>query len=509
MSTSSRIATNTLFLYLRSLVVLIITLYTSRKVLEVLGVEDYGIYNVVGGIIGMISFLNTSMAATYQRYFNYEMGRKDNAKLACLFQASLTVQLLYAVLIVLMAETFGLWLLDHKLIISPERMVAAKWVYHISILSLALMMFQTPFTALIIAYEKMGTLAYVSILEAVLKLAIVYCLCLFPFDRLIIYGLLGFATVLLCTILCAVICKYKFPVCEIKFNWRKDNIKELTKFGGWGMMGSLALALKNQGMIIILNMFFGPVVNAALGIANQVMNAVNQFVASFQNSFRPQLTKSYAEGDMPYMYKLYYTSTKISFYMIWCISLPIMLNISLILNLWLGKENIPEYTGIFTIIILLTTVVSAYANPTSCIAYATGRIKWFTIIVSGLNMLILPVAYVALKMGATPQYALIASLIITILVQIIRLIVVKHLENTFSLTEYCVKVVWPTMLVAIISTFIPLVLKFYTGNDFWSGLLVGAATIVSVMSCTWIFGLNKNERDLLVSKVRQIISKKR
>ena len=509
MSTYSRIGINTIFLYLRSLIVLIITLYTSRKILEVLGVDDYGIYNVVGGVVGMISFLNTSMAASYQRYFNYEMGKQNDARLSGLFKSSLTVQLLYVVLTILVAEALGLWLFGHKLIISPERIAAAKWVYHISILSFAFTMFHTPFIALIISYERMDLFAYVSVLEAILKLAIVYCLDLFDADKLVLYSWLGLGIVVLNTIIYVLICKAKFSVCEIKLNWEKQDLKELTSFGGWGMMGSLAIALKNQGMAIILNMFFGTVVNAAQGIANQIMNAVNQFIASFQSSFRPQLTKSYASGDMDAMYRLYYIATKISFYMIWCISLPIMLNISTILNLWLGEKNVPEYTDIFTIIILLTTTISAYANPTSCVAYATGRIKWFTIIVSGLNMLILPVAYIVLKIGAEPQYALVASLIITILVQIVRLVVVKRLENSFSLKDYFIKVVWPTIVVAVISTIPPLIMKLYVGDSALAGLSVSAVAVLSVLFSIILFGLTKEERNMLLSKVRQFIYRKK
>ena len=505
MSTASRIATNTIFLYLRSFLVLVITLYTSRKVLEILGVEDYGVYNVVGGVVGMMSFLNTSMAASYQRYFNCEMGRNNNAKLTDLFKSSLAVQMSYVTLTILAAETLGLYLLEHELVIAPERMTAARWVYHMSILSFALTMLQTPFIALIISYERMGIFAYISILEAILKLVIVYCLYLFDSDKLILYSMLGLGVVFLNTIIYALVCRFKFSVCELKLKWDKTILKELASFGGWGMMGSLAITLKNQGMAILLNIFFGASINAAQGIANQVMNAVTQFVASFQNSFRPQLTKSYAAGDMPYMYKLFYISTKISFYMIWCLSLPIMLNISTVLNLWLGKDNVPEYAGIFTVIILLTTAISAYANPTSCVAYATGRIKWFTITVSGLNMLIIPVSYIVLKMGAAPQYALVASLIITILVQIVRLFVLKKLECSFSLRDYFVKTVWPTIIVAVVSTMLTLSVKLYVDDSTWEGLIVSTVAILSVLFCSILLGLTKDERDMLLSKVRRII----
>jgi len=258
----------------------------------------------------------------------------------------------------------------------------------------------------------------------------------------------------------------------------------------------------------MLNMFFGTIVNAARGVAYQVLAGVEQFVVNFQTSFRPQIIQQYAEGNLSSMYKLYYSATKISFYMIWCLSLPIMLNISGILDLWLGANNVPEHAGIFTIIVLMTSMVSAFANPTSGIIYATGRIKMFTFVVSGLNLLILPVAYVVLRLGAGPQYALIVSLIITILAQVARLFVLKHLEQSFSLKQYLVKVVKPTVVVALTSIVVPCTLKLYDNNEIWFQMLNAAIAVVCVVLCTFMFGLDKNEKTLLMSKIKQIIHKK-
>ena len=417
-SNSTRIAKNTFFLYIRSFFVLLISLYTSRIVLRELGVEDFGIYNVVGGVIGMISFLNSSMASTYQRYFNFEMGKKNEKGLADLFKSSITVQLIYAAIIVIIAETIGVWFLNTQLVISPDRMIAAQWVYQISILSFVITVFQAPFTALIISNEKMNIFAIVSILDAVLKLLIVFMLPYFDYDKLIIYSFLLILITLLNFLIYIFVCKRKFSTCVISFNWNRENLKSLFSFGSWTMIDSLSQALKSQGLNILLNIFFGSVVNAARGIAYQVLNAINQFVQNFQTSFRPQLTKSYAEGDLDYMYKLYYSSTKISFFLLWCLSLPIIIETPAILGLWLG-DNVPEYTIVFTRIILLTALVSAYANPTSGIAYATGKIKTFNILVSGLNLLIVPIAYLFLKLGFGPESAMIVSLIMSVIVQII------------------------------------------------------------------------------------------
>lgn len=499
-SNSSRIAKNTFFLYLRSFFILLISLYTSRVVLKVLGVEDYGIYNVVGGVIGMLSFLNSSMAATYQRYFNYEMGKKNYEGVSNLFKSSLSVQLIYALIIVVIAETIGLWFLDTKLVISPERIIAAKWVYQISVISFVITVFQAPFTALIISNEKMSIFAVISILDAVLKLVIVILLPFIAYDRLIIYAVLLLSITLLDILLYIVICKRKFSTCIISFNWDKNNLKSLFSFGGWGMMGSLAYTLKSQGINILLNMFFGPIVNAARGVAYQVLHAVEMFTTNFQTSFRPQLTKSYAEGDLTYMYKLYYSSTKISFFLLWCLSLPIIIETPAILGLWLG-DNVPEYTIVFTRIILLTALVSAYANPTSGIAYATGKIKTFNILVSGLNLLIVPIAYLFLKLGFGPESAMIVSLIMSVIVQIVRLFVLRKLLP-FSIRNYFVKVIIPTIMVFLLSSILPYLCKHIMPNALLYSFIVCFISVVSVGIFAWFVGLNKEEKNLLLSKIK-------
>ena len=506
-SNSTRIAKNTFFLYLRSFFVLLISLYTSRVVLKVLGVEDYGIYNVVGGVIGMLSFLNSSMAATYQRYFNYEMGKKNYEGVSNLFKSSLSVQLIYALIIVVIAETIGLWFLDNKLIISPERIIAARWVYQISVISFAITVFQAPFTALIISNEKMGIFAVISILDAILKLLIVLFLPFINYDSLISYAILLLSITILNLILYVIICKRKFSTCSISLNWNKTNLKSLLSFGGWGMMGSLAYTLQNQGINILLNMFFGPIVNAARGIAYQILTAVDMFIANFQTSFRPQIIKSYAEGDLSYMYKLYYSSTKISFFLFWCLSLPIILETPMILSIWLG-ENVPEYTIVFTRIILLTALIGVYANPTSAVAYATGKIKDFTIWVSSLNLLIVPIAYLFLKIGFGPESTMIVCLVMSIIVQIVRLFVIKKLLS-FSIRYYLKMVIIPTLIVLVLSSITAIFSRYIMSESLLSSFIICFISVISVGVFGWVIGLNTIEKDLLLSKLKFLNKNKR
>lgn len=507
MSNASRIAQNTIVLYIRSFVVLLISLYTSRLVLQALGVVDFGIYNVVGGVLGLLSFLNTSMASTYQRFFNYEMGRNNKDKLTSLFQSSLFVQLLFAVLIIILFETVGLWFLNNKLVISPERMGAAQWVYQFSVVAFALTMFQAPFQALIIAHEKMSIFAYISVLDSLLKFVIAVVLAQVAYDRLIVYGGLMMGVVFVSLLLYVIICKRKFSECKLSLNWERDNLKALVGFGGWGMFGSLSYTLKSQGLNVVLNLFFGPVVNAARGVAYQILNAVEQFTTNFQTSFRPQLIKSYAEGDLSYMYKLYYAATKISCYLLWCLSLPIIMEAPLILQLWLG-DNVPEYTVIFTRLILLTAVVSVYANPTTCIAYATGRIKGFTLWIGLIDWLIVPVAYVFLKMGFGPASTMVVSLVVTIFAQIARLFLVKRLVD-FSIKRYAVKVVIPTFVVMGLSSIIVIAAKMLLNTSIFSSLCICVLSVICVILMAFCFGFNTEEKSVLRDKIKQILHRRK
>lgn len=498
-SNSTRIAKNTFFLYLRSFFTLLISLYTSRVVLEVLGVVDYGIFNVVATTIGMVSFMNNSMAATYQRYFNYEMGQKNIDKVKSIFKSSLTVQIIYAFIIIIIAETVGLWFLEYKMVIPIDRMHAAYTIYHISIISFIVSLFTSPFCALVIAYEKMNIFAYISVIDAILKLILVVCLKFLTGDKLIIYGIISLFLVLLNLVIYLFVCKSKFSSCEVALNFDKSNIKKLLNFGTWGMIDSLSFSLKSQGLNILLNIFFGPVVNAARGIAYQILTAVNQFITSFQTSFRPQIIKSYSEGNYEYMYKLYYSATKISCYLLWFLSLPIIIETDSILTIWLGN-NVPNHTAEFTRIILLTALVSAYSNPTSAIAYATGKIRKFSLTVSILNLFILPAAYLALHLGFSPESAMVVSLLFSIIVQILRLYVVKTLV-VFSISDYLKHVVIPTFAVFIITPIIPYSAKLMLNTSIYSCIFVCCLSCVSVFIAVWIFGLNCNEKQLIKSKL--------
>lgn len=498
-SNSSRIAKNTIFLYIRSIIVLLVTLYTSRVVLRVLGVSDYGIYNVVGGVISMIGFLNSSMVATYQRYFNYEMGRKNNEGVIAYFRSAAAVQLLISAIIIVIGETLGLWFVNTQLTIPDGRLFAANCVYQVAIISFVLMMFQAPYGAMIIAHEKMDVFAFISILDVFLRLGIVFLIQVTPGDKLIAYAVLLSCVSVVDFALYVAFCKLKLNIGRFKILWDKSRIKEMLGFSGWGMLDSLALSVKSQGLNILLNMFFGPVVNAARGIAYQVLSATKQFVSNFQTAFRPQLMKSYAERDYDYMYQLFYSASKISFYLMLCLTIPIILEAPIILHIWLG-DNVPDHTSAFVVLVLLTSWIDAFSSPLTSVAYATGNIKKFNLVVSGMNILILPVAWFFLKAGFAPESAMIVSLIITILSQGARMIVIKDLLP-FSIKSYSSMVIWPTMIVTIVSMILPLGLHLLLDYGVVRLLIVFILSEFSIFITVWSIGSTKKEKMLITSKL--------
>lgn len=501
-SNSGRIAKNTLALYGRSLLVLAVSLYTSRVVMNALGVEDYGLYNVVGGVISMLGFLNTTMQATFQRYYNVAMGEGKEQDVKLLFRTSLTVQLLLTLVVVVLSETVGLWFLSNKLVIPEGRMEAAQILYQVTIVSFVLAVFKGPFAALITAYERMSIYALFSIIETVLKLGIVFVVKVASVDKLILYSLLILLIHFVDFSLYIVFCVKKIPTTSIGFNWDKGYLKKMLSFSAWSTVGTLAYTMKSQGLNIVLNLFFGTVVNAARGVASQVLNAVNQFIHSFQTAFRPQLTKLYASGDYDATMQLYYSATKLSYYLVFTISLPILLETPYILHLWLGNA-VPEYTAVFTRIILLTAFADVFANPTTAIAYATGKIKNFSIVVSVFNLMIVPVAWLFLKLGYGPASAMLVSLVFTILVQIIRLMVVANM-TVLKMGDYLIHVVLPVTVYSMLCLSAPLALKLCLDKGWLRLLLVLVVSVVFSLGFAWLVGLNKEEKRFAVSKLKTI-----
>jgi O-antigen/teichoic acid export membrane protein len=364
---------------------MLVSLYTVRVVLETLGAEDYGIYNVVAGVVAMFGFLSSSMANASQRYFAYEIGRKDFEQLKKVFSLNITIYALIGILVLIMAKTAGLWFVNNKLVIPPDRISAARLIYQFSIISFLCSIIVSPFMADIIAHEDMNIYAYISIAEVVLKLGVIFVLRIIPFDKLQLYGLLLSILAFVNMIIYTAICKVKYQECKFRFYWDKTLFKEIAGFLGWNLFGSIAGIAKNQGINILLNLFFGPLINAARSISIQVDNAVKSFSQNFIQAVRPQITKEYAAGNYDEMNNLVFRSAKLSFFLVLLFFMPLLFEMSYIMKIWL--KNPPPYTAIFLTLTLIDTLFESVSYPIMYIAQATGKIKLYQSVVSGVLLL--------------------------------------------------------------------------------------------------------------------------
>jgi O-antigen/teichoic acid export membrane protein len=351
---NKRIAKNTLALYIRMLFMMIVSLYTSRVILHTLGVEDFGIYNVVGGVVSMFSVISGSLSAAISRFITYELGKGDKDKLIRIFSSSVTIQIGLGLIILVLAELVGVWFLNDKMNIPDGRIYAANWVFQLSILTFIINLVSVPYNAAIIAHEKMSAFAYISILEVIAKLVIVYLLIISPIDKLIFYAILMATVALMVRFVYGYYCKRHFEECTYHFIFDKELLKKMFGFAGWNFIGAASSVLRDQGGNIIINLFCGPAVNAARGIAYQVNTAINGFVSNFMMALNPQITKSYASGERDYMMTLIFQGARFSFYILLLLSLPVIINVHYILTLWL--KIVPEHTTFFVQLVLIFTM---------------------------------------------------------------------------------------------------------------------------------------------------------
>ena len=498
---NKRIAKNTLLLYVRMFVIMAITLFTSRVVLTTLGVVDFGIYNVVGGVVAMMGILNGAMSVSTQRYLTFELGRKDALRLKQVFSMCFTIFVILAFIAIFLAETIGLWFLNTHMMIPDDRMAAANWVYQFSILACVSSLMVIPYNATIIAHERMNVYAYVGILEVVLKLAIVYLLLVIPADRLACYGLLVFLSQSIVTCTYILYCIKHFKESRYKFYWERTLFTELISYSGWNLFGSISSLVKGQGLNILLSMFFTPAVNAARGIAYQINAAITQFFTNFYTAVRPQITKYYAQGDMTEMTKLVFRSSKMSFYLILLVSMPIIIETPYIVNLWLGQ--LPEYVVPFTRLIIAISAIDSMATPLMTAAHATGNIRLYQSSVGTMTMLNIPISYLFLKWGFSPMVVFYVSLSISIVCLFMRLWIVRKLM-VFPVKEYIIKVFGSSLLVCAIALVIPLLAYIHMPEDIYSVLLICILCIVSSIGTIYCIGLNAQEHQF----VSEIIKKK-
>jgi conserved hypothetical transmembrane protein; putative transmembrane protein len=489
---NKRIAKNTFFLYCRMILVLLVSLYTSRIVLEVLGIEDFGIYNIVGGVVAMFSFLNSSMTSSTQRFLTFDLGQQNIKKMCNTFSVSLNIHILIALLVLIFTETIGLWFVNYKLVIPAERLFAANIVFQTTILALVINIVQVPYNSLIIAYEKMSIYAYVSILEVLLKLLIVYILQLLPMDKLSVYGGLLLGVQFIITMIYRLYCKNNYPFCSFRLIWDKQLYVRLTGFAGWNLFGSLSWLLRVQGVNLLLNLFFGPLVNAARGIAFQVNSSINNFVLGFQTALNPQITKNYALNDIERMEILVFSGIKYSYFLLYVLTLPIMLNVDFILSLWL--REVPQYTNVFLILVLIDSLVSnLFGGPLMTSLSATGNIRKYQIYVSSVILLTLPIVYFVLYWGSTPYSAFIISIFISLFSGILRFYFCSRLLR-FSVNVFLRKVIFPVCVVSILVPIFPWLLLEYIFIEKWYTFIFSTCICFFLsFVLIWLIGMNKEE----------------
>lgn len=497
MSTQSenlqRIAKNTLMLYIRMLFGMLVSLYTSRVVLQTLGVEDYGIYNVVGGMVAMFSMISSSLSSAVGRFLTFELGRNDLERLKKIFSTSLSIHVVLALIIVLLSETLGLWFLNTHMTIPEHRLYAANWVFHASAFSFVIGLLSVPFSASIVSHEQMHAFACIGLLDILLRLLVVLFIAYsdWNFDRLIVYALLLVLTTAVMQSFYWIYCMRNFEECEFHLSLDDSCWKEMSAFAGWNFIGCTAGLLKDQGVNILLNLFVGPVVNAARGIANTVNNVLFSFSGNFMTALNPQITKAYAAGNSDYMFSLVERGSRFSYYILLLFVLPILFETEFVLTLWL--KHYPEHTVSFVRLILLVTMCDILSNTLINLQVATGRIRNYQLVVGGMLLVNFPLSYICLKVGFPPESTLIVALIIAVFCLFLRLCFLHNMVGLSVkgyLRRVCVNVLFVTLLAVTVPS---LVYAHMSDGIMRFGVMCILTTMCSSMSI-YFGGCSVNER---------------
>lgn len=503
---NSRIAKNSIMLYFRMLFNMAVTFYTSRILLNILGVTDFGIYGIVGGIVALFGFLNGSMSSATSRFLTFELGKGNLERLKKTFSSALTAHLIIGLIILILGETIGLWWFENKLVIDPSRINAARWVYHLSIITTIVTILQVPFNALIIAHERMNAYAYIEILNTVLKLSAVLLLTLGYMDNLILYAFLILIATSAITMIYKLYSNYYFT--ESKYNSKVDKniIKPMLSFSGWELFGNFANMAKSQGNNILLNLFFGVVLNAAYAISNQVYGAVGQFIGSFQMAVTPQIVKSYANADIPRFFNLIYKSSRLSYLIMLIPVIPIFYNIDFILDFWLKKP--PAYTSEFVILILIDTMINSLVGPLAIGAKATGKIKKYQIVVGSLLFLNLPISYFVFLIYKIPLTMFWIRIILSIITLFYRVIFLNR-TVALSIKDYLKNVLFKILMPSVVIFISFHFLKKHIGlADTLLNFIVQSTFILLFTLLTIYFlGITHSEKTLFINKVKYAINK--
>lgn len=500
-SNNKRIAKNTIYLYVRMLFMMAVTLYTSRVILEVLGIEDYGIYNVVGGIVVLFAFINNSMVMSTQRFLNYELGRDDKHEASRVFSASLTLHWFIAVFTFLLAESVGLWFLCNHIKYPSEREFAVLVTYQFSILTTCVNIIRAPYNAAIVSHEQMGFFARISVIEAVAKLAIIYLLTISPWDKLVSYAALIFGVVFIITLCYYLYCKKFFSICRYDYFWDKSLYKRLASFSGWSLFGGVANTAASQGLNVLMNIFFGVTINTAMAVASQVNAAAYSFVTSFQTAFSPQIVKSYAAQEREYFVGLIINASKYSYFLLFVICMPLYVYCEEVLSIWLTE--VPPYAVSFCKLMLIVSLLDAIQEPLWMSVQATGKIRNYQLLMGVTILANLPISYLFLKLKYLPEIVLIIKIAITVLRLIIRVIYLNRLFS-FPIIRFAREVLVKVSIVTLFSNLFVLVFPIQADTI---PLMFSAIFILFIINCLLVLvvGISNKERLLIINQVKKYI----
>lgn len=501
-----RIAKNTTLLYVRMLFSMLISLYTSRVTLNVLGIEDFGIYGIVSGVIAMFAFLNAAMSGTTSRFLTFELGKNDMERLKKTFSSAMTIHILIAVIILILGETIGLWFLENKLVIPENRMHAARWVYQLSILNMMVTVIRVPYNASIIAHERMGIYAYIEILNTLLKLGIVYLLLIGGGDKLILYAGLVLLVSVVVTLIYMLYCPRLFEECKYKPVWDKSIIYPMLSFSGWDLYGNLSVVGRTQGVNILLNMFFGPLLNAANTVAIQVQGAVMAFAHNIVIAVRPQIVKSYAAGHYNDTRSLVINTSKLTYLLLLIVSLPLMLEMDFVLRLWL--KNVPDYASIFCVFTLMFNLFATMSMVVLSAIHATGHIKRPSLINGTLYLSIIPITYIAFKLNGTPEIPYICSVLSVFLGMLSNAYTLKLYLPQFSVREFAVKVLAICLGISLIAFGLSYCVKCNMEEGFLRFIMVFLTSAVSIVILGYYIAMNRAMRKMVKSKVLSFLKRK-
>lgn len=481
-----------------------ISFFTTRLTLSALGVSEYGVNNVVGGLVSMFSLLSNSLSTATGRFLTFGLGEGDMDKLKKTFSMSVNIHIVLAIIVVVAIETIGVWFLNHKMTIPADRLTAANWVLQCSVVAFAVSLFSVPYNSAIIAHEKMSAFAYMTIFDALSRLAIVFGIYYYGGDRLILFAILSLLQSLIRQMIYQIYCRRKFEECSYCWGWDEELGKSMFSFAGWNFIGCTAGLMKDQGVNIVINLFSGPSVNAARGIAMQINGIIGQFIGSFTMALNPQIIKDFAAGELEKMHKLIFWGTRLSYYLFMFLSIPVFFEIEKILQIWLGQ--VPDHTVLFARLVLVLSLAEIISNTLIVAQMATGEIRNYQIVVGGILLLNLPVSYLLLRLGMIPEITVAVAIVISQCALVARLWFLRSMIK-LSVRQFLQKVYFNVLGVTAIAVLPPLICYYTLSPDYTRLFVLGTASCLSSGIAIYYIGCNKEERKLILKYIQEFKQK--